>query len=43
MLAYTETIEIPWLLDPMDQHVKDMGTPESMMNCHLNLALISII
>ena len=30
----------PWALDPMDQQVMDLGTPESMMNRHLNLALI---
>ena len=29
--------------DPTDRQVKDLGTPEGMMNRHLNLALIPII
>jgi hypothetical protein len=43
MLAYIETTQIPWVPDPMDQLVKDLGTPEGMMNHHLNLALILLI
>jgi hypothetical protein len=27
----------------MNRQVMDLGTPEGMMNCHLNLALILII
>jgi hypothetical protein len=29
--------------DPMDQQVKDLGTPEGTMNRRLNLALIFLI
>jgi hypothetical protein len=29
--------------DPTDRQVKDLGTPEGMMNCHFNLALILLI
>jgi hypothetical protein len=43
MLAYTETIQIPRVPDPMDRQVKDLGTPNGTMNRHLNLALILII
>jgi len=42
-LVYTETTQIPWDSDAMDQQVKDLGTPEGMMNRHLNLALIPMI
>jgi hypothetical protein len=33
----------PRVPDPMDQQVKNLGTPDSTMNHHLNLALILII
>jgi hypothetical protein len=33
----------PWVPDPMDRQVKNLGTPNGTMNRHLNLALISII
>ena len=33
----------PWVPDPMDRQVKDLGTPEGTMNHHLNLALILLI
>ena len=32
-----------WIPNPTDWQVKDLGTPESTMNRHLNLALIPII
>jgi hypothetical protein len=43
MLAYTETIQIPQVAEPMDRQVMDLGAPEAMMNYHLNLALILLI
>ena len=33
----------PWVPDPTDWQVKDLGTPNGTMNRHLNLALIPII
>ena len=33
----------PRVRDPMDQQVKNLGTPDGTMNRHLNLALILII
>ena len=32
-----------WDSDPMDQQLKDLGTPEGTMNLDLHLALIPII
>ena len=33
----------PWVPDPMDRQVKDLGTPDGTMNRYLNSALIPII
>ena len=33
----------PQVPKPIDQQVKDLGTPEGMMNRHLNLARILLI
>jgi len=33
----------PRVLDPTDWQVKDMGKPEGMMNCHLNLTILLLI
>ena len=33
----------PWVPDPTDRQVKNLGTPNSMMNHHLNFALVPII
>ena len=33
----------PWVPDPTDRQVKDLGTPNGKMNRHLNLALNPII
>jgi hypothetical protein len=43
MLEYVETTQVPWVPDPTDRQVKDLGTPEGMINRHLNLALILLI
>ena len=33
----------PWVPDPTDRQVKNLGTPNGTMNHHLNFALILII
>ena len=48
---YTQALDLriqklpqsPWVADPTDRQVKDLGTPDGTMNYHLNLTLISII
>ena len=35
--------KIPWVPDPTDWQVKNLGTPNGTMNRHLNFALIPII
>jgi hypothetical protein len=43
MLSYTITTQIPWVPNPTDPQVKDLGTLEGMMNRHLNLSLILLM
>ena len=42
-LRTQETAQFPTGPDPTDLQVKNLGTPEGMMNRHLNLALILLI
>jgi hypothetical protein len=43
MLAYVENTQVPRVPNPTDRQVKNLGTPEGMMNHYLNLALILLI